>query len=128
MTTACSFVMQLGQRTNCVFREGQRPGRTTTQLKMQEYSMILKQIGLIALAATFITGSATVASAESNISGSGGGASGSLSTSSALQGDWMSEQNAAVSTRLPPGHAAYGYAREYRPAKHSRSNVRMKNK
>jgi hypothetical protein len=74
---------------------------------------MLKQISLAVLAATFITGSAAVANAESNISGVDGDAT----TSAGLRSEWaqapsygdaMSVQSPSASTN------AYGYASERR--------------
>ncbi|MEA2984889.1 MAG: hypothetical protein QOD94_1143 [Alphaproteobacteria bacterium] len=88
--------------------------------------MMLKQISLAALAATFITGSAVVAYAESNISGVDGGET----TSAALLGDWASSYgNAATTVRGPSTSMdAYGYAGERRldrSHQRGRTNARM---
>jgi hypothetical protein len=89
--------------------------------------MMLKQISLAALAATFITGSAVVAYAESNISGVDGGET----TSAALLSDWASSSgNATTSVQGPSASMnAYGYASESRlDRSHQRgpNNARMK--
>jgi hypothetical protein len=83
---------------------------------------MLKQIGLAALAATFITGSAAVAYAESNISGIDGGET----TSASLGSDWASSYGAAMSLRGPVvGVDTYGYASERRLHR-SHQRVRIK--
>ena len=86
--------------------------------------MIVKHIALAALAATFVTGGASLASAES---GAGVAGTGSGFTSSALTGEQAAAQEAASASGLSTGaHAAYGSAREqHRSAKHSRTNGRM---
>jgi hypothetical protein len=89
--------------------------------------MMLKQISLAALAATFITGSAVVAYAESNISGVDGGET----TSAALLSDQASSYgNAATSVQGPSASMnAYGYASERRldrSHQRGRDNARVK--
>ncbi len=72
---------------------------------------MLKQISLAALAATFITGSAAVAYAESNISGVDGDAT----TSAGLRSDWAPSYGDAMSVQSPSASMnAYGYASERR--------------
>jgi hypothetical protein len=88
--------------------------------------MMLKQIGLAALVATLITGSAAVAHAESNISGVDGG-----ETTSATLNDWASSYgNVATSVQGPSASMnAYGYASERRldrSHQRGRTNARMK--
>jgi hypothetical protein len=86
--------------------------------------MMLKQISLAALAATFITGSAAVAHAESNISGVDGG----MTTAAALRADWASSYGNAVSARPSASMNAYGYASERRldrSHQRGRNNARM---
>ncbi len=86
--------------------------------------MMLKQIGLAALAATFITGSAAVAHAESNISGVDGG----VTTAATLRADRASSYGGAVSARPSASMNAYGYASERRPDRshqRARNNARM---
>ncbi len=89
--------------------------------------MMLKQIGLAALAATFISGSAAVAYAELNISGVDGGAT----TAAGLRADWASSYGgAATSVRGPSASMnAYGYASESRldrSHQRGRNNARVK--
>jgi hypothetical protein len=86
--------------------------------------MMLKQISLAALATTFITGSAAVAHAESNISGVDGG----MTTAAALRADWASSYGNAVSARPSASMNAYGYASERRldrSQQRGRNNARM---
>jgi hypothetical protein len=117
---------RLSQQGSIYIQTNDPPARKTRGRKPQEQYM-LKKLTLAALAATFITGGAAVANAESNIHGSSRGESGSLSTSAALQGDY--ERDAAFSMRSPmAGTRAYGYARENHSLKHGRSNIRMKHK
>ena len=72
---------------------------------------MLKQVSLAALAAMFITGSAAVANAESNISGVDGGAT----TSATLNSGWALSYDNAISVQNPSTSMnAYGYARERR--------------
>lgn len=69
---------------------------------------MLKQISLAALAATFITGSAAVAHAESKISD----VSPPLTSSAGLRADWS---DATISVWGPSDSMnAYGYVRERR--------------
>ena len=85
---------------------------------------MLKQIGLAALAATFISGSAAVTHAESNISGIDGGAT----SSATLRNDWASSYGGAISATPSASMSAYGYARERRidrSHRRGRSNARM---
>ena len=87
--------------------------------------MMLKQISLAALAATFITGSAAVAQAESNVSGVDGG----VTTAAALRADRASSYGDAVSARWSASMNAYGYASERRldrPRQRDRNNARMR--
>ena len=71
--------------------------------------MMLKQIVLAALAATFIAGSAASAYAESNISG----ADESETTSASLRNDW--DYGAAMSLPAPSaGVETYGYTTDRR--------------
>jgi hypothetical protein len=93
---------------------------------------MLKQLGLAALAASFIAGSAGASYAEGDIHGTSGGTSGALSTSSALQSDWEATHgNAFVSTGAPSANAsAYGSSREDgldRPHKQVRSKMKHYN-
>ena len=82
---------------------------------------MLKQIGLAALAATFITGSAAVAYAESNISGVDEGET----ASATLRSDWASSYGAAMSVRGPSaGVDAYGYAGERRLDRSQRVRIK----
>ena len=87
---------------------------------------MLKKISLAALAATFITGSAAVAYAESNISGVDGGAT----TSATLRGDWALSYGDAMSMQSPSASMnSYGYASERRldrSHQRDRNNARMK--
>ncbi len=80
--------------------------------------MVLKQVSLAVLAATFITGSAAVAYAESGVGVAGAGAS--VSSSATMQNEW--NQNAS---------AGQGFAKERRldhsNRKHTRQ-ARMKHK
>jgi hypothetical protein len=75
---------------------------------------MFKQISLAALAATFITGSAAVAYADSNISG--GGAGPPTTSSAGLQNDWAASHGVpAFSTTGPSSRTdAYAYAGERR--------------
>ena len=88
--------------------------------------MMLKKISLAALAATFITGSAVVAYAESNISGVDGGET----ASAALNDRASSYGNAATSVQSPSASMnAYGYASETRldrSHQRGRTNARVK--
>jgi hypothetical protein len=73
--------------------------------------MMLKQIGLVALAATFIAGSAASAYAESNISG----ADESETTSASLRNDWAWDYGAAMSLPAPSaGVETHGYTTDRR--------------
>jgi hypothetical protein len=68
---------------------------------------MLKKIGLAALAATFITGSAALAHAESNISDVDGGPT----TSAGLQNNW-NRGGASFSMAPSASTNAYNYAPE----------------
>ena len=71
---------------------------------------MLKQMSLAALVATFITGSAAVVYAESNISG----VDESLTSSAALR-DWDARYSDAMSLQSPSASMnAYGYASQRR--------------
>jgi hypothetical protein len=88
--------------------------------------MMLKQVSLAALAATFITGSAAVAYAESNISGVDGGAT----SSATLRNDGSSSYGGAIWAAPSASMNAYGYASERRldrSRQRSRNNARMNN-
>jgi uncharacterized membrane protein len=87
---------------------------------MQE-NMMLKKISLAAaLAATFITGSAAVAYADSGV-GVGGPAS--ITDSAALEADYASRHGGYAYSYAPTGGNAYGYApRLHRSHKHGRNN------
>jgi hypothetical protein len=70
---------------------------------------MLKQIGLAALAATFITGSAALAHAEI----SGGGGAGGSTTSAAMQNHWRTTHGGDPFETAPSTNMnAYGYAPE----------------
>lgn len=91
---------------------------------------MLKQLGLAALAATFIAGSVAASHAEGDIHGTSGGTSGGLSTSSALQSDWEATHGNAFVAGPSLDANASGYSREdgaARPHKHVRNNAKMKN-
>ena len=84
---------------------------------------MLKQISLAALAATFITGSAAVAHAESNVSGT------DPASSAGMQNDLRDKTGAAGFTAGSSTNPnAYGYAPERRPARthHGRSSAKTK--
>ena len=85
--------------------------------------MMLKEISLAALAATFITGSAAVAYAESNISGVDSGET----TSAGLRSDRTPGYGDDVSMQSPSA-SANAYARERRldrSRQRDRNNGRM---
>jgi hypothetical protein len=90
------------------FWEGRGPGENPPR-KLQEYYIMLKKIGLAALAATFITGSAALAHAESNVSDVDGGAT----TSAGLENNW-NHGGAAFSMAPSASARAYNYAPERR--------------
>jgi hypothetical protein len=84
---------------------------------------MFKQITLAALAAMFITGSAALADAESNVSGS------DPASSAGMQNDMRDKMGAAGFAAAPSTNtSAYGYAPETRPARphHSRSSAKTK--
>ena len=84
---------------------------------------MLKQISLAALAATFITGSAAVAHAESNVSGT------DPASSAGMQNDMRDKMGAAGFAAAPSTNTnAYGYAPERSPARshHARSSAKTK--
>jgi hypothetical protein len=85
-----------------------RPGRISPRKEQENYTM-LKQISLAALAATFITGSAALAHAESNVSGVDGGGN----TSAGLEHSW-NRGPAAFSMAPSASMNAYNYAPERR--------------
>jgi hypothetical protein len=79
---------------------------------------MLKQISLAALAATFITGSAVLAHAESNVSGT------EAASSAGMQSDMRAKMDGAgIATGPSTNTNAYGYAPDRRPARshHGRS-------
>jgi hypothetical protein len=82
---------------------------------------MLKQITLAALAATFIAGSAAVANAESNVSGS------DPASSAGLQQDWTATHGTTAFSMGPPeSRNAYGYAPARRVHRLHRSATTMK--
>jgi hypothetical protein len=84
---------------------------------------MFKPITLAALAATFITGSAALAHAESNVSGS------DPASSAGMQLDMRDKTGAAGFAAGPSTNTnAYGYAPERRPARshHARSSTKTK--
>jgi hypothetical protein len=106
-------------------QEGKRPGEQSPRNKKMEQYMLLKQIGLAALAATFITGSAAVANAESNVGV--GGPGGADTTEAALNAHLTPFSGSAAGPTM--GSYAYGYAPEngrgHSSRKHIRANARM---
>jgi len=82
---------------------------------------MLKQIGLAALAATFITGSIGLAHAESNVSGS------EPASSAGMQSDMRVKMDSAgIATGPSTNTNAYGYAADRRPARSHHVRVRTK--
>jgi hypothetical protein len=86
---------------------------------------MFKQISLAALAATFITGSAALAHAESGVST----AASDEGSSASMQQDMRDKMSGAGFAAAPSTNTnAYGYAPERRPAlsHHGRSSTKSK--
>ena len=80
---------------------------------------MLKQISLAALAATFITGSAALAHAESNVSGT------EAASSAGMQNDMRAKMDSAGIATGPSANTN-AYAADRRPAQSHHVHVRTK--
>jgi hypothetical protein len=93
-------------------------GRTITQETQEQYIMLLKHISLAAVAATFITGGAAVANAESQIGVQGAG--GDQTTEAALVSHTTPFSGSGYAGDSYASMSPHGYSRPARSHRHIR--------